>query len=121
MLATVVALPVIADDPIAMWVSRVRLAYNGRSSHSPDRIVGLIHVRDGNLATVPGTEVTAEWALPDGTVLEETAVTAFQGIATFTIWEGRGEYRLCVTDLTKDGWDYHPDLNRETCAKFRLP
>jgi len=117
-LATTIALPVMAEDAIAMWVSRARLAYNGRSSHSPDRIVGMIHVRDANLATVAGAEVTAQWTLPDGTVVEQTAVTAFQGIATFQVWEGRGVYRLCVTDVAKDGWDYDQDLNRETCAEL---
>jgi hypothetical protein len=123
MLVSMIAVPVMADDEITMWVSRVRLAYNGRSSHSSDRVVGMIHVRDANLAAVVGAEVTAEWTLPDGTVSEETAVTAFQGIATFTIWEGRGVYQLCVTDVTKDGWDYAEDQNRETCAKLtvRIP
>jgi hypothetical protein len=114
------AVPVMAADPIAMWVSRVRLAYNGRSSHSPDRVVGMIHIRDANLATVAGAQFTARWTLPDGTVSQETALSAFQGIATFTIWAGRGEYEICVTDVTKDGWDYYPYLNRETCAELTV-
>ena len=58
--------------------------------------------------------------MPDGTIVEDTAITTFQGIATFTAWAGRGEYEICVTVVTKDGWDYQPDLNRETCAKFML-
>jgi hypothetical protein len=118
-LVTAVVIPVVAEDPIAMWVSRVRLAYNGRSSHSPDRIVAMVHVRDANLATVEEAEVTARWTLPNGT-LTETAVTAFQGIATFSLWEGRGAYQLCVTDVTKDGWDYDQGLNRETCAELTV-
>lgn len=120
MLIALIALPVSADDGIAMWVSRVRLAHNGRSSHSPDRVVGMVHVRDANLATVAGAEVTGQWSLPDGTLLEETAVTAFQGIATFTVWEGRGVYRLCVTDVAKEGWTYQELMNRETCAEMTV-
>jgi hypothetical protein len=119
-LLSMIALPVMAEDDVTMWVSRVRLAYNGRSSHSSDRIVGMIHVRDGSLATVAGAEVKGQWTLPDGIVSEETAVTAFQGIATFEVWDGRGVYRLCVTDVTKDGWDYDEDLNRETCAELTV-
>lgn len=119
MLMSMIAVPVVADeDPVAMWVSRVRLAYNGRSSSSPDRVVGMIHVRDANLATVEGATVTAEWTLPDGTSFQRTELTAFQGIAQFTVWAGRGVYKLCVIDVTKDGWQYEPSLNGETCATF---
>ena len=102
-----------------MWVSHVRLAYNGRSSHSSDRVVGMVHVRDANLAAVTDAEVTAVWTLPDGSVREETAVTAFQGIATFTTWEGSGEYTLCVVSVTKEEegvvWEYDATLDRESC------
>lgn len=121
MLVSMMAVPVLADeDPIPMWVSRVRLAYNGRSSSSPDRVVGMIHVRDANLAAVEGASATAEWTLPDGTVFQETALTAFQGIAQFTVWAGRGVYKLCVVDVTKEGWLYEPGLNLETCATLAV-
>jgi len=122
MLVSLIAFPVLADDdPVPMWVSRARLAYNGRSSHSPDRVVGMIHIRDATLAMVPGATVSAEWTLPDGTVLQETAVTAFQGIAEFTVWAGRGTYTLCVLDVTKEGWLYDPNLDLETCPTFIVP
>lgn len=40
MLGAMIAGPVLAEDEeITMWVSRVRLAYNGRSSSSPDRVL----------------------------------------------------------------------------------
>jgi hypothetical protein len=42
MLVTVVACHVVAEDEINAWISRVRLARNGRSSHSDDRVVGMI-------------------------------------------------------------------------------
>jgi hypothetical protein len=48
--------------------------------------------------------VAAVWTKPDGTTLETTAVTDFQGIATFQVWAGSGEYQLCVTDVRLDGW-----------------
>ena len=114
MLGAMIAFPVMAEDETPMWVSRVRLAYNGRSSHSSDRVVGMVHVRDANMAAVEGALVAATWTKPDGTTLETTAETDFQGIATFQVWAGSGEYKLSVTGVTKDGWLYDPDANIET-------
>jgi hypothetical protein len=121
-LGAMIAVPAMAeeDEGIPTWVSSVRLAYNGRSSSSSDRIVGMVHIRDANLATVEGAAVTAEWSLPDGTVKEETAVTAFQGIATFKVWAGSGKYQLCVSEVTKGGWLYDSDLNVETCGVLEV-
>jgi hypothetical protein len=83
-LGAMIAVPARAEEAegIPMWVSGVRLAYNGRSSSGTDRIVAMVHIRDANLATVEGATVTGQWTLPDGTLKEETAVTAFQGIRT---------------------------------------
>lgn len=116
MLGAMIALPVMAEDETPMWVTRVRLAYNGRSSHSSDRVVGMVHVRDANTSAVAGALVSATWTKPDGTTLEATAVTDFQGIATFQVWAGSGEYQLCVTDVTLAGWVYDSSANVETCG-----
>lgn len=119
MLGTIISLPVLAEDPTAMWVSRVRLAYNGRGSRGPDRVIAMVHVRDSNLASVEGATVTGEWTLPDGTELLASGETDFQGIASFEVWAGSGEYEFCVTGVTKgDGgdWTYDPDSNAETCG-----
>jgi hypothetical protein len=105
-----------ASDETLMRVTCVRLAYNGRSSHSADRVAGMVHVRDANMAAVPGPLVAATWTKPDLASLETTAVTDFQGIATFGVWAGSGEYRLCVTDVTLEGWLYDPEENLETCG-----
>ena len=123
MLVSAIAFPVLAaEDPIEMWVSRARLAYVGRSSTGPDAVVGLIHIRDATKAKVEGVTVTATWTLPDGNVLEgETAVTDHAGIARFSVWEGPGEYELCVDDASKKGWRYDPTLDRESCPVFTVP
>jgi len=68
----------------------------------------------------PGTERRAQWTLPDAISVEKTAVTAFQGITTFNVWEGRGAYRPCVIKVTRDEWRYEECLNREMCAEMRL-
>lgn len=105
-------------DPVSMWVSRVRLAYTGRSSTGTDTIVGLVHVRDANKRTVVGATVTASWTLPTGEVIEEKAVTSFQGIAQFSRWDGRGTYALAVSDVTKDGWIYVPTQSYAVTASI---
>lgn len=117
-LATMIALPVLAEDATAMWVSRVRLAYNGRGSRGPDRVIAMVHVRDDSESYVAGATVTGLWTLPDGTVMEATQVTDFQGIASLEVWAGSGEYTFCVTDVTKVGWEYDADLNVETCGEI---
>lgn len=121
MLVSAIAFPVLAEeDPIPMWVSRARLAYVGRSSTGPDAVSGLIHIRDANKSMVERAKVTVEWTLPDGTTVQETAFTAFQGIARFSVWEGRGVYKLCVIDAIKAGRLYDPNLDRESCIVFTV-
>ena len=128
LLLPISALPVVADaGDIAMWIQRARLTWTGRSSGGPDAMVGYIHIRDINNDMVQGALVTAEWTLPDGDTLPHTVVTSRQGIAIFSVWEGRGEYKLCVTDVTKSGWEYEEDLNFDTvhndiyCPVFVVP
>jgi hypothetical protein len=76
----------------------------------------MIHVRDENKAAVVDALVKATWTLPDGRILEETAFTDFQGIGTFQVWSGSGEYQLCVTEVEREGWWYDSDANVETCG-----
>ena len=124
-LGAMLAVPAMAEEEedVAMWVTGVRLAYNGRSSSGSDRVVGMVHVRDADYAAVEGATVTAVWTLPDGTevpTVEQTVVqteeTAFQGIASFTVWAGYGTYELCVTDVTKEGWQYDASQDIESCG-----
>ncbi len=121
-LMAAIAVPVAADDgDLPMWVSQVKIAYNGRSSHSADRMVGQVHVRDTNLAFVTDATVTAVWTTPKGVTVEQEAITQFQGIAWFELWAGVGTYTLCVTGVEKDGWVYQPELNTEDCTTFYMP
>ena len=121
MLGTIFAMPVMGEDEsTAMWVTRVRLSWNGRSSGSTDRVVTMVHVRDANMNAVTDATVVGEWTLPDGTIQVETMTTDFQGIATCQVWEGGGTYRFCVTKVTKEGWEYDPALNIETCGELEV-
>lgn len=118
-LFALIASPVIAADDISMYVSRVRLAYNGRSSTGTDRVVAIVHVRDANKAYVKGATVTATWILPDGSSQQVTAVTSiYGGYATFTVWAGKGTYEFVVNDVIKTGWLYNPALSLATTGSI---
>ncbi len=122
LLVPMIAVPALAaEDDIPMWVHRARLAHTGRSSSGVDAIVAFIHIRDATLDMVEGAAVMAVWTLPDGTNYQEETLTNEQGIAIFTLWEGRGDYQICVTSVTKDGWLYDPTLDREACPVFTVP
>jgi hypothetical protein len=122
LLLSLSTLPVLAEEEgIPMWVHRARLAYTGRSPHGPDAIVAFIHIRDATLDMVEGATVSAQWTLPDGTLRQEAVFTNAQGIAEFRLWEGRGDYQICVTSVTKAGWQYDSTLDRETCPVFTMP
>ena len=125
LLISIGTLPALAEEgDIAMWVHRARLAYTGRSSGGPDAVVAFIHIRDATLDMVEGATVTATWTLPpdkDGVVeiRTETVPTNEQGIAKFSVWEGRGDYKICIDDVTKDGRLYDPNLDREACPTLK--
>jgi len=122
---SLIALPVLAGDDILMWVSRVRLAYNGRSSTGDDMVSAIAHIRDENLSSVSGALVSGTWTVVDayGTVSTywDSALTSFQGYAKVYLWAGRGAYTFCVDSVVKDGWLYEPSLNLQTCGTVVVP
>lgn len=111
-----------AEGDLAMWVHQLSITYTGRAPKGPDAIVAFVHVRDENLNKVVGAAASAIWTLPDGaTYVQEGIETNLQGIAEFSVFDGAGDYTLCVTDVVKVGWEYQPERNRATCATFILP
>jgi hypothetical protein len=123
LLMLMVGLPAMAEEgDIPMWVHQLSVTYTGRSHWGPDAITALAHIHDANHDRVEGATVTAQWTLPDGTVCTEVdEETNVQGIAEFSTFEGAGDYTICVSGVTKVGWEYDPDSNRDTCATFILP
>jgi hypothetical protein len=121
LLGSMGTLPTLAEEgDITMWVHSARLAYTGRSPHGPDALVAYIHIRDTSLEMVEGATVTVTWTLPDKPSRIERVITNEQGIARFSLWEGRGDYKICIDDVTKDGWIYDPTLDREVCPTFTV-
>jgi len=120
-LSLAIALPALADEPVTMWVQRNRMAWTGRSSGGPDCVVAKIHIFDANKAMVTGATVTAVWTHDGSSLGETTSVTGFQGIAEFRLFEGRGEYEICVTDVVKAGWQYDASLNTDSvCSSINV-
>ncbi len=119
-LVTAVAIPVAAEDEIPMWVSSIHLACKGRSPSSA-RVVGTVFARDANQDAVEGAQVTVYFYGPEN-VLLASAVTSAQGSASFQLRaRDSGTYKLCVDNVSKDGWDYVPELNKETCDLLIVP
>lgn len=110
-LLSLLTFPALAGvDDIPMWVSHARLAWVGRSSTGTDAVVGLIHIRDANQQNVAGASVTVRWTLDGVFFASEVVETSRQGIAETSVWGGKGDYRLYVTNVTKTGWVYYPTV-----------
>jgi hypothetical protein len=65
-----------------------------------------VTVVDESAATVLGAMITAAWALPDSTTQNDSQVTDNDGVATFTIPGGNGQYVLTIVNITKDGYAF---------------
>ena len=67
-------------------------------------VTGKVTVLDQNGRVVPGAVISITWRLPSGKLATQTATTNTNGIATFTVKEGRGTYTLTVNNITKSGY-----------------
>jgi hypothetical protein len=84
---------------------------------------GRVTVQDALGRAVSGASVTAQWTGPKGLAATQTATTGRTGAATFTLrtWAQPGFYQLCVTRVSKFGWDYWKGANVETSDSFNVP
>lgn len=127
LLVSMGAIPVLAEEEVGdipMWVHRARLTYTGRSSGGPDEMVAYIHIRDAELNMVDGAIVSATWTTinTEEPVSDSLAVgTNDQGIAVFEFFAGAGDYEICVTEVTKTGWEWIRGAEGEDCARYWLP
>jgi hypothetical protein len=120
-LSLAIALPALAEDPVAMWIQRNRLTWTTRAYSSSDKVVAKIHIFDETRSMVDGARVEALWTLPDGSTLDATSITGRRGIAEFSLPAVRGDYRLCVKDVLKGGWLYDAARNNDTeCSTARV-
>jgi hypothetical protein len=85
--------------------TNISLAAKG---NTPVLVTGRVTVADEHGVAIPAATVYATWTLPNNTVQSQSAVTALNGIATFTISGGRGTYTLTVADIGKPGHTFDP-------------
>ena len=71
---------------------------------------------------VSGATVSAEWTLPNGSLVPQQALTSAKGVATFRVKSrSAGAFEICVTDVVKAGYLYDPAQNRVTCGMVTIP
>ena len=112
---------VITEVAAAMRVGtiKIRARLGGGGKYA---IVGKTRILDLGKLPVAGATVHAHWTFPDGTVLDQQAITDALGRDGFRLKSGQlGTYQMCVTGVTKPGWVYDPDHNMETCDTVTVP
>lgn len=71
---------------------------------------GLVLVRDGNNAAVPGAEVHVTWTKPNGTTTNQIGTTAANGTVWFQTGSlTTGAYTITVTNIVKTGYVFDPN------------
>jgi serine/threonine-protein kinase len=76
------------------------------------KVITNLIVHDQDHAGAAGVTVEADWTLPDGSVVPQTAITTAQGQAKFPLKTAqRGTHQFCVTDMVKEGYIYDPASN----------
>jgi len=87
------------------------------------KIIAQVRVHDQNHAVASGVTVTGRWTKPDGSTLNQQAVTNAQGQAKFPQkFYVAGTYQFCVTDMTKAGYTYNPAANEQpACLSVVVP
>jgi len=101
-----------ADAP--MHVQGVALRINGT------RLFGLVKVYDQTGSPVANASVMGTLT---GPVPPRSAslVTNMNGIASFNVLAKSGTWKLCVTNILKDGYTYDPSQNVKTCTTLKIP
>jgi len=85
-------------------------------------VTGSVRIVDEAGLFVSGATVSAEWTLPNGSVVPQQALTNVKGVASFrTKSRTAGVFEICVTDVVKAGYLYDPAQNRVTCGTVAIP
>lgn len=93
-----------------------------RASSRKATFTGLVTIANGDPAAVQRAVVTVDWYGPSSEEpLETQTTTTRRGQARFILRTApvTGDYRLCVTDVTQDGYIFVPGAN--DCATVSVP
>jgi PKD repeat protein len=103
-----------------MHVGAFKMKY--RQSGTKFAVSASLTVRDRNQVGVWGAMVTARWTLPEGQTSDRSKLTDPKGQVVLSVTSQQtGLYKLCVLDLTKEGWTYDPSQNYKTCDTVQVP
>mgnify|MGYP001114777329 CR=1 FL=1 len=85
-------------------------------------VIANVQVHDQVDSLIPDAAVSVLWTLPDGSNLEEVALSMKTGWARFKVKSGMaGEYKICVTEISLLDWLYDESQNEVTCATLQVP
>ncbi len=119
--ATVRSCALVPESAATMHVHAVKVQYTALGG-GRYVVTGSVRIVDQNGLLVGGATVSAEWTLPNGSVVPQQAVTGAKGTATFrTKSRTTGTFEVCVTDVVKSGYVYDPEQNRATCGVVTIP
>jgi hypothetical protein len=103
------------DNP-GMKVTQI--VVSGKAGRSSYTLSGQVTILSGTNTPVSKTLVKVTWTGPNNYSATQSALTGRLGLAKFTLRgvpKVPGQYELCVTDVTKAGWDYWEGYNLEDC------
>ena len=77
-----------------------------------------LRVHDQNHGVVQGVTLSGTWTLPDGTSVNQVAVTNPLGQGKFKVLKSlAGTYQFCLTNMAKSGYVYDPNGNEAPACK----
>jgi len=113
--------PVVVLTTDTVHVDAIKMGYQDRGG-GRYVVKAQIRIMDQSRQRVPGATVSAQWTLPDGSHQDQQAVTNAQGMAGLRLKSRQaGLHEVCVTEVTKAGYDYDPNQNRVTCGEVMVP
>ncbi len=103
---------------LTLHLFRLKSAWRAGSPPGTYKVSCAAAVHDQAHAPAPAVTVSGKWKLPDGSVLQKSAVSNANGQATFNLSSSlAGTYKFCVTGMQKSGYTYAPDANETNVCK----
>ena len=90
----------------AQMLRSTSITLTAKATKTAVTVTGTITVRSSTGAVAPNAAVSVAWTLPDGSGLNQTAMTNSKGNATFSAKSSRGTYILTETNISKTGYDF---------------
>lgn len=107
---------------LTLHLYRLTPSWSASSPPGTYKVTATASVHNQDHGAVSGVTVSGKWKLPDGSVLQKSAVTNPKGMAPFSLTSSlTGVYRFCVTGVQKSGYTYDPAANEtNVCRSFTV-